>query len=215
MAAAAKTISIREEVPSLDDRIADAFEASMSSGDLKALLDEVEQTNVDAQAQSKAAAARALDPKLRPADVAAARQQMQDADFRSKRMEAAAEQLKGLHSKAISREARQRAAEEYAAAKAERDQLVKDLVAYEEHAAAIVQLLDRLSRNTIRIQSANSGASAETWLYSAQMIARGADHEFGIQHDSLLPNLIDGVKLPNFRKNQARAHGYVWPPASY
>lgn len=209
MTAAAKTIS----APSLDDRIADVFEASLSSDDIKALLDEVEQTNADAQAQSKAAEARALDPKLRPADVAAARWEMDDANFRSKRMDAAAVQLKDLHSQALSREAKQRAADEYAAAKAERDQLVKDLEAYEEHASAIAKLLDRLARNNVRLQGANSGQTADTWLYSAQKVARRADHEFGIHHDMLLPDLITGVRLPIFRRDPRSVHSMTWPPA--
>ena len=41
MAAATNIISIREEVRSLDDRIADAFDAELSSDALKALQTEV------------------------------------------------------------------------------------------------------------------------------------------------------------------------------
>ncbi len=210
MAAAAKTIAPKEK--DLDDRIADAFEAELASDAIKALLDEVEQTNTEAQAQSKAAEARALDPKLRPADVAAARWEMDDANFRSKRMDAAAIQLKELHVAAVSREAKQRAADEYAAAKSERDQLVKDLAAYEEHAAAIVSLLNRLARNDARIAKANAGHGADTWLYSAQKIARKAQHDFGVHHDEMLPDLM-GVRLPNFRKDHSSTHGHMWPPA--
>lgn len=210
MAAAAKTIAPKEK--DLDDRIADAFEAELASDGLKALLDEVEQTNTEAQAQSKAAEARALDPKLRPADVAAARWEMDDANFRSKRMDSAAVQLKELHSAAVSREKKQRAAAEYAASKAERDQLVKDLVAYEEHAAAIASLLDRLARNNDRIAKANAGHGADTWLHSAQQIARRADHTFGVHHESRQPDLLGGVRLPNFFMNKNSTHGTVWPP---
>lgn len=213
MAAAAKTISTREEAPSLDDRIADAFDATLSSDDLKALLDEVERTSTDAKAQSKAAEVNALDPKLRPADVAAARQQMQDADFRSKRMDAASFQLKDLHSAALSREAKQRAADEYEAAKAERDQLAKDLVAYEVHAAAIVELLDRLVRSDERLSKANASLGGATWMESAQKIARRAQHHFGVHHDSTQPDLIGGVRLPNFYKDNTNTHGTMWPPA--
>jgi DNA repair exonuclease SbcCD ATPase subunit len=208
-----KVVSIREEVvASLDDRIADAFEAGISSEALKALLAEVEQANADARAQSETAAARALDPKVRPAEVAEARRQMEDANFRSNRMHAAAEQLKGLLSQALSREAADRAAAEYTAAKSERDQLAKDLATYDEHAAAIVSLLDRLSRNNDRIKKANAGRSAIDWLYSAEMIARGSEREFGVHNDSTLPALLPGVKLPLFRKGGG-IHGYAWPPA--
>jgi len=210
-----KVVSIREELRSLDDRIADAFEGELSSMALSDLLREVKQSSADAQEASKAAEVQALDPKLRPADVQAARQQMSDADFRAKRMDAAAEQLGGLLEKAKVREAEERRAKEYAKAKADRDQLVKDLGEYEKHAVAISELLDRLARNGIRLQEANRGATAQTWLYSAQKIARGAEAEFGIQHDSMLPNLLDGVRLPNFRKSRTSAQGYMWPPNTY
>jgi len=207
----ANVVTIREELKSLDDRIADAFEADLSSNDLAELLREVEQTSTDAQAASKAAEARALDPKLRPADVEAARQVMTDADFRSKRMDAAAVQLNDLLNAAKAKEAAQQRAKAYAEAKAERDQLVADLAAYEEHAAAIVSLLHRIAASRDRIARANQGANAETWLYSAEMIARKAAQEFGISHDDTLPALVDAVRLPRFRRDGSNT-GYVWPP---
>jgi hypothetical protein len=213
-------VTIREELKPLDDRIADAFEAALSSAEISDLLAEVDQTSSAAQATSKAAQARALDPKLRPADVDAARQQMSDADFRAKRMDAAAAQLKDLLAKATAREASEERAREYAAAKAERDQLAEDLVAYQEHAGAIVALLNRLAASRERIKAVNaSGSSAETWLYSAEKIARapnaGPGFDFGNQYDSSLPDLTDGVRLPHFLKDPNRIGGFAWPPNSY
>ncbi len=216
-----KVVTFREELKSLDDRIADAFEATaLASEAVAELLKEVEQTSADAQAASKAAESRALDPKLRPAEVDAARQQMSDADFRAKRMDAAAVQLKDLLAKAKAREAREERAKEYAAAKAERDQLAKDLVAYQEHADAIVVLLNRLVRSRRRIEEVHAkGSSPETWLYSAQKVARAPNTEpgfdFGNQYDSSLPDLIDGVRLPHFLKDPNRIGGFAWPPNSY
>lgn len=204
-----------KEAASLDDRIADAFAGEQTSQTIAALLQEVQQTSADAEATSKAAEQRALNPRLRPADVDAARKEMEDANFRSKRMDAAAEQLSELLQASKSKEAAAARAAEYEAAKEERDQLVKDLAAYEKHAAAIVQLLDRLTKNNARLQQANNGQGADTWLYSAQKIARGATGEFGIHQDSRLPSLIDGVRLPDFRKNDNSAHGFMWPPAAY
>ena len=204
-------VTLREELKSLDDRIADAFEASLSSTAIADLLREVEQTSVDAQATSKAAEARALDPKLRPADVDTARQQMSDADFRAKRMDAAAVQLKDLLGKAQARENGERRAKEYAEAKAERDQLAKDLVAYEAHTAAIAALLHRVRANGERISRANQNLNGSPWLYSAEMIARNADREFGLSHDDTLPELVHGVRLPQFRRGASNV-GYVWPP---
>ncbi|MND42834.1 hypothetical protein D3C87_1214830 [compost metagenome] len=204
-----------KEAASLDDRIADAFAGEQTSQTIAALLQEVQQTSADAEATSKAAEQRALNPRLRPADVDAARKEMEDANFRSKRMDAAAEQLSELLHAAKSKEAAAARAAEYEAAKEERDQLVKDLAAYEKHASAIVQLLDRLAKNTERLQRTNAGQNADSWLYSAQKIARGAASEIGIQYDAQLPNLIDGVRLPNFRKNQNSTHGFMWPPIGY
>ena len=204
-----------KEAASLDDRIADAFAGEQTSQTIAALLQEVQQTSADAKASSQAAEQRALNPRLRPAEVDAARKEMEDANFRSKRMDAAADQLSDLLRTAKSNEAAAARAAEYEAAKAERDQLVKDLAAYEKHASAIVQLLDRLAKNSARLQRANAGQSADSWLYSAQKIARDASFEFGVQHDSQLPNLIDGVRLPKFRKNENSVHGFMWPPAAY
>lgn len=204
-----------KEAASLDDRIADAFAGEQTSQAIAALLHEVQQTSADAKATSQEAEKRALNPRLRPADVDTARKQMEDATFRSKRMDAAADQLSELLQTAKSKEAAAARAAEYEAAKEERDQLVKDLAAYEKHAAAIVQLLDRLTKNNARLQQANGGQNADTWLYSAQKVARGATGEFGIHQDFQLPNLIDHVRLPNFRKNAQSAHGFMWPSACY
>ncbi|WP_430251254.1 hypothetical protein [Neorhizobium sp. DAR64860/K0K1] len=214
MAQGNNIVSIREEVRSLDDRIADAFDADMSSDALEALQTEVEQASREAKAESQAAADKALDPKVRPAEFADARRKMDDANFRSSRMDAAADQLKEMHRKAVASEARHQAAAEYEAAKAERDQLVKDLEAYDKHARAIASLLDRLSRNDSRLSKANVGQTAATWLHSAQQIARGAQHDFNVQHDERLPNLIGGVRLPNFRIETNSIHGTMWPAAT-
>lgn len=204
-----------KQAATLDDRIADAFAGDETSQAIAALLQEVQQTSADAKATSGAAEQRALNPRLRPAEVDAARKEMEDANFRSKRMDAAAVQLNDLLSTAKAKEAAAASAAEYEACKAERDELVKDLAAYEKHAAAIVALLDRLTKNNERIQRANQGQGASTWLYSAQAVARGATGEFGIHQDSQLPNLIDGIRLPNFRKNDKTPHGFMWPPTGY
>lgn len=204
-----------KQAATLDDRIADTFAGDDTSETIAALLQEVQKTSTDAKATSEAAEQRALNPRLRPAEVDAARREMDDANFRSKRMDAAAEQLSELLSTVKGKEASAIRKAEYEATKAERDELVKNLEAYQKHASALVELLNRLTKNNERIQRANQGQTAETWLYSAQAIARGAAGEFGINHDSQLPNLIDGVRLPNFRKNDKTPHGFMWPPAGY
>ena len=194
---------------SLDDRIANAFEAQTTSTAIAALLDETKQAEQASIEAANKAQAVALDPATRPAAVTDARREMEDAQFRCSRMEAAASRLRSLHADAVAREAKQDAAKEYAAAKAERDDLVKDLKAYDEHAGAIVSLLSRLARSNLRLKTVNRGQSAEGWLYTAEMIARDAPREIGLAADGGLPELLTGVRLPSFLRD---AHGYAWPP---
>lgn len=204
-----------KQAATLDDRIADTFAGDETSQAIAALLQEVQQTSADAKATSEAAEQRALNPRLRPAEVDAARKEMEDANFRSKRMDAAAVQLKDLLSTAKAKEAAAASAAEYEACKAERDELVKDLAEYEKHAAAIATLLDRLLRNNERIIRANAGQSSTTWLFTSEMIARGANEEFGLRPDSNLPDFLNCVKLPVFKRGQNGIQGYLWPKRSY
>lgn len=209
----AKVISLREEIgqaPSLDDRIADAFESELTSAALAELLREVQETSEAAKAESKAASAVALDPRLRPADVADARQKMQDADFRSTRLDRAAEELAGVLEKAKRMEATQAGELEYQAAKAERDQLANDLQEYTALAEKIARLVTRLAANDARLQGANKGRSAEQWLYSAEVIARDGPLNWHVSPRFDFPTLIHGVRLPTFTYTGGQA--YLWPP---
>ncbi|NEK15700.1 hypothetical protein [Rhizobium leguminosarum] len=199
-----KVISIREEItdrPSLDDRIADAFEHGLASGPLAELLGEVQKTSADAQATSKEAETRALDPKLRPADVAMARQQMDDSNFRSKRMDAAAEQLRNLLTSTKAAEEAEVRRQAHAAAIVERDQLVKDLQEYEVHAKAIVSLLNRLAINNQKLHMDEQ----------AERIARGFEPAWNVRLDDRSPKLLEMTRLPVFRPD-GTINGYAWPP---
>lgn len=197
----ANVVTIREELKSLDDRIADAFEHGLASGPLAEMLREVERTSADAQAISKEAEARALDPKLRPADVAAARQQMDDSNFRSKRMDAAAEQLRNLLTSTKAAEEAEVRRRAHAAAIVERDQLVKDLQEYEVHATAIVSLLTRLAANNQKLHMDEH----------AERIARGFEPAWNVRHDERSPKLLEMTRLPVFRPD-GTINGYAWPP---
>lgn len=202
--ATGKVISIREEIAvrrGLEDRIADVFVTNPTSGALAELLREVDQTNTDAQAASKEAATRALDPKLRPAEVADARAKMVDADFRTKRMEAAADQLTTLLKETKAREEAEVRRKAREAAVADRDQLVKDIAAYEGHAAAIVELLRRIVANNAALGHSEP---------HAENIARGITNN----PESWFPPLTEGVRLPALRRGEG-CMGYVWPLRSY
>lgn len=210
---APKVVSLREEIappPSLDDRIADAFDNVMSAAALTALLQEVQETSAVAKAESKAASALALDPRLRPADVADARQRMQDADFRSTRLDRAAEELSEVLDDAKSREKAQAVEIEYQAAKAERDQLVKEIgEEYPALAGKLISLLERIAANNERLVRANPGRQGDQWLRPAEAVARDAPPNWEVNPTSDFPSLIQGVRLPNF--NRAGVHGYAWP----
>ena len=205
---AGKVISLREETvqaPSLDDRIADAFDSEMTSTAVADLLREVKETSEAAKAESKAASALALDPRLRPADVADARQKTQDADFRSTRLDRAADELVGVLDDAKRREAAEADEAEYQAAKAERDELVKALRDYPILAGKIVALLRSIVANNERIGRANARSGKEEPLQQAEMIVRGA----GVGQDSWFPSLVGGTMLPGFFRNEG-SMGFIW-----
>jgi len=210
---AQNVVSLCEEItdpPPLEDRIADAFDEVMTAAALAALLREVQEASEAAKGESKAASALALDPRLRPADVADARQRMQDADFRSTRLDRAAQELAEVLDDAKSREKAQAAEIEYQAAKAERDQLVKEIgEEYPVLAEKIVTLLDRLAASNARLERVNPGRRGKEWLRSAEALARSAPENWEVDMTSSLRHLLRSVKLPHFK--YVDHHGYAWP----
>ncbi|APO67251.1 hypothetical protein IE4872_CH01609 [Rhizobium gallicum] len=190
----------------LETRIADAFDSQLSSKQIADLLAEVAQADAEAKAASDGANETALDPATRPDAVAKARKEMEDADFRRLRMERATLKLGEMKAEAIERERKDAAARELSAALVERDRLVKDLQEYEPHALKIVELLKRLEASDRRIKAASAGQ----WNESAESIARNAGQGWGVNVDPTLPRLLDGVRLPKFRRD-GTINGYLWP----
>jgi hypothetical protein len=190
--------------PDLETRIADAFGAKLSSKQISALLAEVAQADQDAKLASEKANEIALDPATRPDAVAAARKEMEDADFRRLRMERAASKLTELRDYALKQEEAETRAAERDAAIVERDQLVKDLEQYAILAPKIAALLSRLQANNKRLEKTGG------WIDRAEPIARHADQTMVHSHDERLPGLLLGVKLPKFRKD-GTINGYLWP----
>ncbi len=186
--------------PDLETRIADAFGAALSSKQLNELLIDVAQADSEAKLISVRANEAALDPATRPGDVVAARREAEDADFRRLRMERAKIKLAELRDAAVQREQAARQAEEHAVAICERDQLVADLAAYEQHAKAIAALLVRLEANNRKLHMDEH----------AECIARGVDSNWKVQNDDALPKLLERVRLPTFRKDGSN-YGYLWP----
>lgn len=196
-------LSIREEAPArlaLDDRIADAFDHALTSAEIGALVKEVLAEAVSSNESSLAAAERAVDPKLRAADVAAARRELEDAAFRSSRLKSAAEKLRALFAATKATEDRAAAEAAYSASLAERDQLVADLAAYSHHAEAIASLLTRIVASNEKLNLDDQ----------PERIARGAPPSWTVNPDPFFPSLIAAVRLPKLMKDDT-GKAYLWP----
>ncbi len=77
----------------IDDRIAAAFADGAKSDDVASLIGEVEAAAIAVGEMAERARSRALDPVLSAPDVAAARREMDDAEFRRDRMQVAVTKL--------------------------------------------------------------------------------------------------------------------------
>ncbi|EUB95586.1 hypothetical protein PMI07_002074 [Rhizobium sp. CF080] len=186
--------------PDLETRIADAFGAELSSKQLSDLLAEVAQADRDAQTASEKARETALDPATRAEAVAQARKDMEDADFRRRRLERATAKLTELKTQAVQREQKAIRDAARAAAIEARDQVAKDLIEYEELSVKITNLL-------IRLKASNDQVSPQE---TAEAIARQAGDRWLVNVDDTLPKLLETVRLPKFRRDGSNI-GYLWP----
>ena len=198
----------------LDERIANAFEAELSSEDLASLLEETIAADEEAQRSFDAAKDRALNPATRPDAVAQARKDMEDAQFRRERMGIAASKIEELVKEAQGREAAEAKSQEYKAAKAERDQLAEDLKAYPELARKLVSLLDRLQRSDKRIAAANVGQTGAAWLRSAEVLARSLPDTWMAHNASSNARTLVQCKIIAFEPTGPNSYGHSWPPPS-
>lgn len=177
--------------PDLDNRIADAFTAALSSEQIASLIEEVQQADRAARDASARASEAALDPTTRPDAVAKARKQMEDADFTRRRMEKAAERLQDLYDQAVKRERSEANRSEFEAARAERDQLAKDLKEYPELLDRLTALILRVRDSDVRIERANSlCGSRDNWLHSAEFLACGSPANWMSDGTSDQPRLV-------------------------
>lgn len=110
----------------LEDRIASAFAAGAKSADVSQLIDEAETAATASDASAEQARTRALDPALPPAEVAAARKQMEDATFASTRLNASLPHLRERLKQLRNWEDDARRTVAYEKARVERDQLAAD-----------------------------------------------------------------------------------------
>jgi len=195
----------------LEQRIAAAF-GKTSSSDVAALIAEVENAVVVRSEAAEGARLQALNPALRPADVAAARRQMEDAAFKRDRMQEAvrrlAERLREV--RAQEEQARRRAA--YDAALAERDRVAAELAeVYPPLAAKLADLAALVAANDSQIERVNRELpNSSKRIDSAELIARQLNNF--VNGPSNIPRITWHMRLPAFK---CSGHDpYVWPRPS-
>lgn len=195
---------------SLEDRIAAAFSSGTQSEDVAALIREVDAAALTISEVADRAKERALDPTLSAADVAAARNAMEDAAFRRDRIKMAlarlGDRLKGLQDQ----EEEQRRWAAYEKASAERNQLAAQLKElYPSFESRLSELLARIEENDREITRINTQAKPEgaPGLAGAELVARGLTAYFvGVNQ---IPRITRDLRLPAFEYHPN--DDYAWP----
>jgi hypothetical protein len=159
----------------LDARIVAALEAGARSGDVAALVIEVEAAAVTAQEVAEGARAVALDPLTPPAAERAARERMADCAFRFDRLMVARSRLDARRREleALEEDARRSAA--YDRAVAERDRIAGELA---EFYPACVERLSKLFSALAASNHETSFVNAHlpvgaAWIEPAERVAKG------------------------------------------
>jgi hypothetical protein len=185
----------------LDDRIAAAFADGAKSDDVASLIGEVEAAAIAVGEMAERARSRALDPVLSAPDVAAARREMDDAEFRRDRMQVAVTKLGVRLSELRAQEEDHRRRLAYERARAERDKLAVELKdVYPALAARIADLAARVGANDREIVRINTRAAAE-------LVARGLTAF--VSGPNAIPRITTDLHLPAFEFRPLDP--YVWP----
>jgi hypothetical protein len=193
----------------LDERIAAAFGPGTNSGAVADLIAEAEAAALSSGDWAEAARTRALDPALSPADVIAARHDMEDAAFRRDRMQEAVRRL-GERLREVRRQeeqARRRVA--YDAALAERDALATEFAAvYPALAEQLADIVGRIAANDALLERVNrKRPDGEGGLVGAEQLARGlSGYSIGVSN---VPRITAQLRLPAFR--YSGTDPYAWP----
>ncbi len=190
----------------LDDRIARAFSDAVTSGDVKSLIVEAETASLASGEAAERARDRALDPALTANDVAEARRQMDDAEFRCDRLQTAVVRLRDRLQEVIVQEEDQRRRIAYEKAEAKRDKLAAELKAiYPAIETPLRELLTRIVASDREIEYINRHlpAGAERLLV-AELIARGLG---GFPRNGT--RITEELCLPAFEFDQHDS--YAWP----
>jgi hypothetical protein len=194
----------------LDDRIAAAFADGAKSDDVASLIGEVEAAAIAVGEMAERARSRALDPVLSAPDVAAARREMDDAEFRRDRMQVAVTKLGVRLSELRAQEEDHRRRLAYERARAERDKLAVELKdVYPALAARIADLAARVGANDREIVRINTRAMPDGLerLAAAELVARGLTAF--VSGPNAIPRITTDLHLPAFEFRPLDP--YVWP----
>ena len=193
----------------LDTRIVEAFRDGAKSTDVVILIKEAEAAAVASGDAAERSRKRALDPTLAPADVAAARREMEDAAFRHDRLETAVQRLGDRLNELRAQEEDQRRRSAYDKVKAERDGLADELArVYPPMVSQLKELLSRIAENDRQIEFVNRRLpSGSGPLVVAELVARGLPcfSENWVE----VPSIVKSVRLPTFDRTPQEP--YAWP----
>jgi chromosome segregation ATPase len=194
----------------LEDRLAAAFDDGSKADDVKVLIKEVEAAALAADEAAKHARERALDPASK--NVALARREMSDADFRRDRLQAALPKLQARQKKLLASEENAQRRIAYAKAEAVRDKLATELrETYPQLVDQLLELMTRLRANDLEVEYINANAlpSGSMPLLVAELVAR--DLPGFARPISDIPRITKQLRLPAFVYSEFAP--YAWPTA--
>lgn len=159
----------------LEDRIAAAFSDGAETGAVAKLIGETERAALRAEVRADVYRKHALDPALAGAEVAWARKQMEDAEFRSARLKVALQKLKDRLRELREQEEDQRRLAIYMKVKEERDDLASELAEiYPPLVTRLADLLRRIEANNKQVDIVNRSLPRDSGpLRLAELTARG------------------------------------------
>ena len=200
-------------MPTLEDKIADAFIQSTPSKLIARLIGQAQDAAAAADKQAAKARDDALNPALSGSDLERARCEMDDAAFRRDRLTAAALRLDDRLKEMLRAEEDARRQVEYDRAKAERDALASEIKeVYPALARQLAELANRMAANDRTLELINrarrpTGAPA---LKLAETLARELSNVTAAGPDA--PRIAKMLRLPAFVQQPNRP--YEWPPAA-
>jgi hypothetical protein len=193
----------------LDDRITAAFTDGAKSDDVAGLIGEVEAAAIAVGEMAERARSRALDPVLSAPDVAAARREMDDAEFRRDRMQVAVTKLDVRLAELRAQEENHRRRATYEQVKTKRDKLAAELIdKYPAIERQLVDLFARLDANDKEVNYLNTRLPTNTErLRLAELVARGLPGL--VKNGTQIERMTELLALPAFE--YSALHPLAWP----